>query len=177
MTKFSTEFKINAVQRYQNEHIGYVPLAKELGVEPTSVQRWVYTANKQGLMALKVHHRKKKYSLDFKLQVVNYYQTHDLGISKVAAQFGINSSQVYSWTSLFSEGGVAALVPKQKGRPTTVKKSKVKRPKITLSEKQEYEEKLMRLEAKLHEVEMERDILKKLPPRSKNLLIDKKPRQ
>lgn len=35
-----------------------------------------------------------------------------------------------------------------------------------LSEKQSYEEEILRLKAQLFQTEMERDILKKLPPRS-----------
>lgn len=178
MTKYSTDFKLQVVTRYLTDTLGLYHLSKEFGVEQSIIRRWIHTAKEQGLMALKVNHTRKNYTLDFKSQVVNYYQTHDLGTVKVAAKFNINASQVYSWNKAFIEDGIAALIPKQQGRPTTVKKKpSIKKKHISLSEKQEYEEKLMRLEAKLHEVEMERDILKKLPPRSKNLRIEKKPKQ
>lgn len=176
MTKYSTDFKIRAVQRYFVETISIKSLASELKLSDSSVLRsWINTAKQQGLEALAVKRHKSDYSLDFKAKVVEYYQTHDLGVNKVAAVFNISASQVYSWERAFKNGGLAALAPGRKGRPSSMKKQKpIQHPTLPLSEKQAYEEKIMQLKAQLYRTERERDLLKKLPSRSKNFRTKKK---
>lgn len=170
MTKYSTDFKINAVQRYFKENISLNALAAELKLsDEASLKGWVNLAKKQGLEALAVKHYRSSYNLEFKLKVVEYYQTHTVGVSKVATVFNISASQVYSWDRAFKLGELAALIPRQKGRPRLMKKKTVKsthQSALPLSEKQAYEEEILRLKAQLFRTEMERDILKKLPPRS-----------
>lgn len=170
MTKYSTDFKINAVQRYCKGNISLNALAAELKLSDENLLRgWVNLAKEQGLESLAVKHHRRRYDLDFKLKVVEYYQTHAVGVSKVAAIFNISASQVYSWDRAFKLGGLAALIPRQKGRPSLMKKKPVKsthQSALSLSEKQAYEEEILRLKEQLFRTEMERDILKKLPPRS-----------
>lgn len=101
--------------------------------------------------------------------MVEYYQTHAVGVSKVAAVFNISASQVYGWSRAFKQGGLAALIPRQKGRPRLMKKKSVTsmhQTTLPLSERQAYEEEILRLKSQLFQTELERDILKKLPPRS-----------
>lgn len=179
MTKYTTNFKIDAVQRYFNENISLRALAVELQLPNISMlEKWVNTAQKQGIGALKVKHHQNHYHLDFKLKVVEYYQTHDVGINKVAAVFNISASQVYIWDKAFKQGGLAALIPRPKGRPRLMKKKPATlthQAALSLNEKQAYEEEILRLKAQLFRTEMERDILKKLPPRSN--LSQTKPKQ
>lgn len=78
MTKYTTIFKIDAVQRYFNENISLKALAIELHLPDTSMLgKWINTAQKQGISASEVKHHQNHYVLDFKLKVVEYYQTHD----------------------------------------------------------------------------------------------------
>ncbi|MCK8607407.1 transposase, partial [Apilactobacillus ozensis] len=39
---------------------------------------------------LKIQHVKRNYSIEFKLNVIKYYLTHNLGINSVAAKFNLN---------------------------------------------------------------------------------------
>ena len=176
MTKYSTDFKIKSVQKYFDGNISIGSLAKELKLPNTTIlKRWIDTARQQGLEALAIKRYKSEYSLDFKTKVVEYYQTHNLGVGKVADVFNISASQVYNWDRAFKNGGLAALAPGKKGRPSSMKKQKpIQHPVLPLSEKQAYEEKIMQLKARLYQVEMERDLLKKLPPRSKEFQTKKK---
>ncbi|MCP0887644.1 transposase [Ligilactobacillus sp. WILCCON 0076] len=96
MTKHSTDFKIKSVQKYFEGNISISSLSKELKLPNSTILRgWIYTACQQGLEALRVKRHTNKYSLDFKAKVVEYYQTHNLGVVKVAAVFNISASQVY----------------------------------------------------------------------------------
>lgn len=149
--------------------------------DEASLKGWVNFAKEQGLEALAVKHHRRRYNLDFKLKVVEYYQTHAVGVSKVAAIFNIPASQVYSWDRAFKLGELSALIPRQKGRPRLMKKKPVKsthQSALSLSEKHSYEEEILRLKEQLFRTEMERDILKKLPAvgslsnKAKTLAVD-----
>lgn len=168
MTKYSSAFKIQACQRYFNEPISKKELAKELNIGLSILIKWIDLAEVQGLSALSVKKDHRSYSLEFKLGVVRYYKTHEMGMTKVAAKFNINASQVYSWNKAFNEMGSAGLVSRDKGRPPMKNKTKKKLKKsISADERQNYKDRIIQLEAQLHQAELERDILKNLPPRSK----------
>ena len=109
------------------------------------------------------------------LNVVRYYLTHSIGVSKVAAKFNISDSQVYNWAKKFNEEGYAGLLPKQKGRPRKVpKKSKKTTKKLELSEKQKYEEKILKQEAELERLRVENLVLKKVAARYPRYPTNKK---
>ena len=133
MTKYSTELKIEIVSKYLNHEDSIKGLAKQYNIHWTLIRRWIDKAKCQGLAALSVKHTKTTYSSDFRLNVVRYYLTHSIGVSKVAAKFNISDSQVYNWAKKFNEEGYAGLLPKQKGRPRKVpKKSKKTTKKLEL---------------------------------------------
>lgn len=85
-----------AVQRYFEKDITINNLAKELKLlTPTFLKDWIHIAHQQGLRALAVKRHRSNYSLTFKAKVVEYYQIHDLGVSKVDVIFNVSASQVY----------------------------------------------------------------------------------
>lgn len=64
--------------------------------------------------------------------------------------------------------GSAGLVSRDKGRLPMKNKTKKKLKKsISVDERQNYKDRIIQLEAQLHQAELERDVLKNLPPRSK----------
>lgn len=175
MTKYSSEFKIDAVLRYQNETISIKSLANELTIGIENLRTWIELSKEQGLGALKVKKSHNDYNLDFKLNVVKYYQNHDLGTRKVAAKFNISPSQVNSWNKKFEVNGAAGLISKSRGGPRMNKKKKiVNKSDVSLTEKQKYEQKIMELEKKIHDIEFENYVLKKLPLRSTRSQTKKK---
>lgn len=165
MTKYSSILKVEVVQDYQSGAYGYRALVKKYGITLSVIQRWIYLAQTNGLEFLQVKHSKRTYSLAEKLAVVDYYQTHDEGASKVAARFGINASQVSNWRRIFNEFGAVGLRPKPKGRPvkmTRKQSKKISKSDITPTEKEALQSEISQLKAELYQTQMERDILKKL---------------
>ena len=78
MTKYTTDFKISAMQRYFKGNISLNELVTELKLSgEVSLKGWVNLAKEQGLEELAVKHHKRQ------LKVVEYYQTHAVGVSKV----------------------------------------------------------------------------------------------
>lgn len=176
MTKYSVAFKITVVQEYQMKAVSFKTLGQKYNIDPSIIRRWLCLAEAQGLEALKVKRQYQKYSLDEKLAVVDYYQTHEEGPIKVAARFNLNPSQVTIWTRIFNEQGVAGLRPKHKGRPSTMPKKNVKKSveKLDPTEKEKLLQENMKLRAALHEAQLERDFLKKLRAVSKNKQLPRK---
>ncbi|WP_434533637.1 transposase, partial [Apilactobacillus micheneri] len=81
-------------------------LSKKYNINRSVIRRWAVLARDQGLMALKVKHTKHNYSIEFKLNVIKYYLTHDLGMNQVASKFNVNPSQVLVWTNTFNKLGL-----------------------------------------------------------------------
>lgn len=55
-----------------------------------------------------------KYSLDFKLEVVNYHLSGQAGYKATAHRFALHPSVVQKWVRIFKQHGVHALKPKSK---------------------------------------------------------------
>lgn len=176
MTKYSGEFKVAVVNKYLFNHASYKTLAKRYHVVESMLEAWVKLAQAQGLEALQVKKSHKTYSLDEKLAVVDYYQTHDEGVIKVGAKFNLSPSQVTSWTKIFNEVGAAGLRPKRKGRPSTMPKNNSKKliEKLNPTEKERLLQENMQLRAELHQAQLERDVLKKLRAVSKTKTLPKR---
>lgn len=168
MTKYSSLFKIQVVQDYQSGKYSFMALAKKYNVSYTQTRHWFYTAEANGLESLTVKHSKKKFSLEEKVNVIDYYKNHNDGVTKVAAHFNINKTQVNDWVHIFDKLEIEGLRPKPRGRPITMKRKndkvkkqvKIKTAKINKNESQE--EKIIRLKEELYQAQMENDILKKL---------------
>ena len=162
MTKYSSELKIQVASDYLNGRGSYNGLSKKYNITPSIIRTWVNTAELNGLESLKVKRIKRKYSVDFKLDVVSYYLKSDEGRNLVAAKFNISPSQVYSWTKKFQQGGPEALLPVKKGRPAKMSKKSKKTEKAkrnkqmgTLTDKQKYEAKLLEKDARIKELELD----------------------
>ncbi len=165
MSKYSYQFKIRAVQDYLNKSHDYSVVCHKYGIPSDhNLIGWVQEVQAHGYESLAPKRSHHSYSLDFKLQVITYYRTHELSIDKVAAKFNLNRTQVYSWYRKYKKEGIVGLKPKPKGRPTkTMNKRKMKKkPKIKPTKEEQYKQRIADLEAKLADQEMEIDILKKL---------------
>ncbi|WP_230912361.1 helix-turn-helix domain-containing protein [Agrilactobacillus fermenti] len=176
MTKFSSELKFQVVQEYLSGRSSYSELVTKYEIGSVkSVRSWVAQARENGLESLQLKHTKVTYSLEQKLAVVDYYQTSDMGVVGVAAHFGINPSQVCSWARIFKTKGIAGLRPKSRGRRPAMKHKKAKQTKkLPLSEKETYQQEILKLRDELYHTKMERDFLKKLEAVSKNNLPERK---
>lgn len=72
------------VQEYLLGNTSYNILCKKYGISsPIVIREWTELAKSHGLETLKVKHAKQSYSINFKLKVVTYYRTHDVGVNKV----------------------------------------------------------------------------------------------
>ena len=101
------------------------------------------------------------YSIEFKMDVLNYINEMGASIEEATAVFNIPaSSTVSNWKHLFETQGIDALQPKTKGRPSMKKETKKNQP-VEGSEEA--------LQAEIERLRMENAYLKKL-----NALVQEK---
>ncbi|RDW18143.1 transposase [Oceanobacillus arenosus] len=152
MAKYSEEFKIKLVTEYLYGKIGYRLLARKYNMpSSTPLKNWVSSYKARGMDGLKRRKTKKEYSVQFKLDAVQFMLETGASYQETAVQFQLNyTSLIVRWLKAFREQGIEGLKPKSKGRPSMSKKTnnqkKKEEKKLTREEELEREIELLRLE-------------------------------
>ncbi len=159
MAKYTQEFKLKVVKAYLNNEGGYGILAKRFGVKSTSnIQKWISQYNYFGVEGLKRRTKKKEYSTQFKLDVIQYRIDTGDSTFEVSKRFGLSEpSMIIRWERTLTHGGLSELSRKQ-GRPSMKKQNKNSKKE----QEQSAELKLKLLEEKIEKLELENMYLKKL---------------
>lgn len=152
MAKYSEEFKIKLVTEYLDGTIGYGSLAKKYNMgSQTPIVEWVKNYKSQGIGGLRRRKTKNEYSVQFKLDTIQFMLNTGASYLETAVQFKLNNpSLIKRWKKTFREHGIEGLKLKSKGRPSMSKKStkqkKKEEKKLTREEELERENELLRLE-------------------------------
>src|SRR5699024_3913868 len=151
MAKYSGEFKIKFVTEYLYGNLGYKLLAKKYNMpSQTPLQDWVRVYKTQGMKGLERRKVKEVYSVQFKLDAIQFMLETGASYQETAEQFRLNNpSLIHRWMKTFNEQGIEGLNPKSKGRPSMSKKPNKKKneeKKLTREEELERENELLRLE-------------------------------
>ncbi|MGN7403664.1 transposase [Cytobacillus praedii] len=152
MAKYSEEFKIRLVTEYLEGNIGYGSLAKKYNMgSQTSIREWVNIYKSQGMDGLKRRKTKKEYSVQFKMDTIQFMLNTGASYLETAVHFNLNNpSLIIRWMKEFHEQGVERLILKPKGRSSMSKKpnkqKKKEERKLTREEELERENELLRLE-------------------------------
>lgn len=152
--KYSTELKLEVVQRYLQGNIGLKVLAKEYYVWPGDIQKWRDAYLAHGVEGLTTTHG--TYTGDFKVTVVEYMHTTGASLRKTAAHFNIPSRESISkWERIYFEEGKEAPYEERRGRAS---KMGIKRPRKNKNTIETNEDLL----AEVQRLRMENEYLKKL---------------
>lgn len=129
MSKYSFEFKKKIVDEYNNKVGGYRYLTEKYGIADNKLLRyWVANYNAFGDEGLLPVKKRKEYSFETKLYVVNLYLSSEISYRDLAIQQGIlNQAVITHWVNLYRIGGPDALKPRMKGKKKTLSKDKVSR--------------------------------------------------
>ncbi|MCM3390733.1 transposase [Ureibacillus chungkukjangi] len=151
MTKYSKEFKLMVVQEYLSGSLGYRTIAKKYGIADSPLRRWVRAFQEFGRDGLSVKKTKQFYSVQFKIDVLNFMKRTGASYQDTAIHFNLNDpTLVASWNLRFLKEGIEGLQNKSKGRPSMSKKTKstVQNQEKAMSreEQLERENELLRLE-------------------------------
>lgn len=158
---YSTELKLEIVQRYLQGDIGVKKLAEEYHVHKGDIQKWRDAYLEHGVDGLNV--RNRSYSGDFKISVVEYMHNTGSSLRKTAAHFNIPCRDLISrWERIYYEEGKEALYEERRGRANKMGTAKPRKAKKNVSENED-------LLAEVQRLRMENEYLKKL-----NALIQKR---
>lgn len=115
MTKYSDEFKIEAVQMVLKGNT-VESVTRMLNIPSHSTLcAWLAHYNHGGFNQLL--HKNRSYSPDFKQKVLEHRWKHGLSLKETAALFAIpNSSVICQWQKQYLAYGKSGLLPKKKGR-------------------------------------------------------------
>ena len=107
---------MEVVQAYLKGEGGYGYLAKKYNLpSPRTIEYWVHAYNTLGENSLTRSRQNNKYSLQFKLSVVELYLSSEVSYQELALSQGINNpSLIARWVNDFRIAGPDALRPKKK---------------------------------------------------------------
>ena len=151
---YSTELKLEIVQRYLNGELGLKKLAAEYKVAAGDIQAWRDAYLEHGVSGLCTTYG--TYSGDFKVSVVEYMHNTGASIRKTAAHFNIPSRRSISkWERLYYEEGKEALYEERRGRASKMGTKRQRRAKKNIETNED-------LLADVQRLRMENEYLKKL---------------
>lgn len=147
MAKYDFNFKLKVVKSYLNGDGGAISIAKQYGIpNHAQVQRWVNAYNTLGENGLKRKNKDTCYTVQFKLDVINYMIITKSSAQEVANHFRMNNSTlIATWKQKFLNGGVDAL-SKMKGKPPMNKNKNTKQKNLTREQELERENELLKAE-------------------------------
>ncbi len=154
MSKYSSQFKLEVVNYYLENNVGYQNVADHFGVAFAPVVRWVRKYEENGYAGL-LKNKKSSYSGDFKQKVVEFMHENHLSCQETAIRFNLSGDYIVSkWERIYYEEGVQGLYVERRGRSKNMS-SKPKKKNLN----KEVEEDLI---AENQRLRMENEYLKKL---------------
>ena len=151
MVKYNEAFKMKLVTEYIKGDLGYKRLAKKYNMpSATPLQNWVLTYKAHGTTGLTQKTGKTVYSVQFKLNAIQFMLETGASYQETAVQFNLNTpALIAQWMKVYRNKGTEGLKPKPKGRVPMADQSK-KRPTKDLKqltrEELERENELLKLE-------------------------------
>ncbi|MDH6365853.1 transposase [Enterococcus sp. PF1-24] len=163
MAKYSFELKLKIVKEYLEGKGGYRYLTKKHSIENYSqVRSWINAYREFGVDGLLRKRQNQNFSVHFKLNAVELYQTSELSYREVANRFEINNpSLIANWMRKFRAEGIEGL-SKTKGRPPTLPKKKEQTKKDSIKETPEEHNRIKELEKQVRTLQIENAFLKEM---------------
>ena len=152
MAKYSDEFKLKIVKEYLDGFLSYKVLARKYNIPSESpIKNWVNAYQKYGVEGIMRKSSKKVYTVQFKLDVLEFKKQTGASYRDTAIEFKLNNpSLIANWQRIFLKDGVEGLKLKPKGRPSMSKKKNLKSTKqekeMSREKELERENELLRLE-------------------------------
>lgn len=154
MAKYTSEFKLEVAKYILEEKHSTVEASKKFNVPQVMAYRWFRKYEKDGVKSL-IKSKNKKYSGEFKLNMIKYMHTNHLSPQEVSFKFSIPSTSVIlKWERIYYEEGPQGLFKERRGR---IKNMSSKSSKKKLSQETEND-----LIEEVQQLRMEVAYLKKL---------------
>lgn len=163
MAKYTLDLKLEVVNEYFQGKGSYRSIGKTFGVNHRDVHKWVAQYEAHGVEGL--ISRYTNYSVEFKMNVINYMKETGSSLLETAAKFKIPAqTTILQWKSILEEKGVDAL-NKKRERPTMEKEIRESIQVNATQEELAAENERLRMEVaylkKLHALIQEKEKLQK----------------
>jgi transposase len=154
VSKYSYEFKLKVVKYCIKGKHGDWDAAKHFNIPSRSIiNTWVRKYQKYGVNGLK--HNCRKYTGQFKQDVIEYMHNHHLSLTETSIKFNLSSDSVIrKWERIYYEEGPQALYEERRGKNKTMS-SKPRKKELSKENEEDLIEEVQRLR-------MENAYLKKL---------------
>ena len=119
MTKYNFLFKQQVIEFYLQNGKNRSLTRRHFQLAETTLERWINQFNHSGINGLAVLGKKRNYSPEFKLNVIQAVKNGQFSAEAACLHFGIaNSGVVGQWLQAFEKQGINGLIPKSKGHPS-----------------------------------------------------------
>ena len=164
MAKYSYEFKKKVVRAYLKGKGGSCKLAKKYDITyPQYICEWAKIYQTFGYKGLKASIKRREYSFEYKLSIIELYMTSSLTIREIAFQEGITQPGVVgSWIRKYMYDRPDALTKKKRVPKKTMCAYDDKDLSNIKKQKSSNDEYIKELEAELHKLRIENAFLKEL---------------
>ncbi|MDT2540583.1 transposase, partial [Enterococcus raffinosus] len=123
---------------------------------------WVNSYREFGEEGLLRKRKNANYSVQFKLDAIELYQTSELSYREIANVLKMNNpSLIASWMRKFRDDGIDGLT-KTKGRPSTLAEKKEQKKKRSIESTPEERDRIKELEKQVRSLQIENAFLKEL---------------
>ena len=125
MSQISNEIRLEAVQRVAEDGMSISASARLAGVHKSMLQEWVMQYREHGAEGvIKQDRKQKKYTGEFKIEVVEYAHTNHLSAGAASAHFGLSTKSLFlKWERICYEEGPQALPEEHRGRASKMGKN------------------------------------------------------
>ena len=104
-SKLTDEERIAAVQEYLDGKGSYAGIAKKYGINRERFRQMVIKAKADGIEAVKIRHKNRKYSTETKLKAVTEYLEGKCSQMEICAKYHISHDEVFRrWISCYNSG-------------------------------------------------------------------------
>ena len=139
MSQISNEIRLEAVQRVAEDGMSISASARLAGVHKSMLQEWVMQYREHGAEGvIKQDRKQKKYTGEFKIEVVEYAHTNHLSAGAASAHFGLSTKSLFlKWERICYEEGPQALPEEHRGRASKMGKNGGRKRKLPDQTKEE----------------------------------------
>ncbi|MGY6088894.1 IS3 family transposase [Avibacterium paragallinarum] len=147
MTKYTQRFKQQVLDFYHQNGKNRSLTRQYFQLPQSTLARWIAKFNHNGINGLAVLGKKRCYSVEFKLKVIQAIKKGQCSAEAACFRFDIPSSGIISqWLQIFEKQGIDGLLLKPKGRPS-MKLNSPKMPPTPKTEEERLRYRILELEA------------------------------
>lgn len=103
-SEYSKELKIKACEEYSKGNVSFNDVAQKFGIHRSLIHKWYIRYKEHGPNVFDTSNKKRSYSKEFKLKVVEEYTSSMLSQADLAVKYNISEEATRSWINKWYNG-------------------------------------------------------------------------